>query len=126
MPEAVTLATLEAAALTQGITFLYGQATELLKRRRDRKDAAVDDGSPASPPRPVDEPILAGKLVPVEVDEQVIESRSEEFLRTYRAAQFLRERYSGGRSVQCRVDRPGGGLARTSGASVSPTDHVRW
>jgi hypothetical protein len=36
----LTLTVLGAVALTEGIKFLYGQATELLKRRRERKDAA--------------------------------------------------------------------------------------
>jgi hypothetical protein len=70
MSEPVTLAALGAAALTQGINFLYGQAAELLKRRRDRRDAATQ---PAS-----DKPILAGELADVEVDEQILEERNEE------------------------------------------------
>ena len=41
MPETITLAMLGAAALTQGVNFLYGQAGELLKRRRDRREKAA-------------------------------------------------------------------------------------
>lgn len=40
MADPLTLTVLGAVALTEGIKFLYGQATELLKRRRERKDAA--------------------------------------------------------------------------------------
>jgi hypothetical protein len=35
----LTLGVLGGVALSEGIKFLYGQATELLKRRRKRKDA---------------------------------------------------------------------------------------
>jgi hypothetical protein len=38
------LASVEAAALTQGVTFLYQQAGELLRRRREAKDRAADAG----------------------------------------------------------------------------------
>jgi hypothetical protein len=70
MPEPTTLAGLEGAALTQGISFLYGQAAELLKRRRDRRDAA--------PQIPSDASILVSEIAPVEVDEQVLKERSRE------------------------------------------------
>lgn len=40
MADPLTLTVLGAVALTEGIKFLYGQASELLKRRRERKDAA--------------------------------------------------------------------------------------
>jgi hypothetical protein len=65
MPEPVTLAVLGTAALMQGINFLYGQATELLKRRRDRRDAASDAA------------VLDGELA-ADVDEEVVEQRSEQ------------------------------------------------
>lgn len=81
MVEPVSLAMLGGAALTQGITFLYGQATELLKRGRERKDAAMKGAAAPTPePSVVDAPVLAGKLNPVEVDEQAVESRREELL----------------------------------------------
>lgn len=76
-----TLATLENTALTQGIAFLYGQATELLKRRRERSDAAMADAvAPAPQASNAHLPALAGELNPVEADEQVVESRSEDLL----------------------------------------------
>ena len=40
MPDVLSLSVLGAAALTEGIKFLYGQAGELLRRRRDRPDDA--------------------------------------------------------------------------------------
>jgi hypothetical protein len=52
----LTLSALGAAALTEGIKFLYSQVTELLKRRRER---------PAAPPAL---PELAAKLEPIEPD----------------------------------------------------------
>jgi hypothetical protein len=77
------LAVLGTVALTQGITFLYGQASELLKRRRERKDAAAR-GTPAPPPEvvaaAVDDSILAGRLKPVPVDDELVEQRGEELL----------------------------------------------
>jgi hypothetical protein len=39
MADPVTLAALGAVALSEGVKFLYGQAGEVLKRRRDRRDA---------------------------------------------------------------------------------------
>jgi hypothetical protein len=74
MAEPVSLAVLGAAVLTEGITFLYGQATELLKRRRERKDQAALV-TPAA-----DDPVLAGRLEPVPVDDRVLEERDEELI----------------------------------------------
>lgn len=39
MPDPITLAALSAVALTEGVKFLYGQAGEVLKRRREREAA---------------------------------------------------------------------------------------
>lgn len=65
----LSLTALSAAALTSGITFLYGQATELLRRRRDRKDAEAKGDQPASEPIPVRHPeALDGTLAPLTVD----------------------------------------------------------
>jgi hypothetical protein len=79
MADPVTLATLEGAALTQGINFLYGQATELLKRRRDRKEGSLASAAEPTPqPRVIEASVLAGELNLAKVDDQVVESRSEE------------------------------------------------
>lgn len=69
MPEPITLALLGAAALTQGINFLYGQAAELLKRRRDRLNAAAGAD--------VDDSALDGELA-ADVDEHVIDDRRDQ------------------------------------------------
>jgi hypothetical protein len=47
MVDPLSLAALGAVALTEGVKFLYGQATELMKRRRDRRDAARKDEAAA-------------------------------------------------------------------------------
>jgi len=42
MIDPLTISAIGAVAITEGIKFLYGQAGELLKRWRERKDAAKD------------------------------------------------------------------------------------
>lgn len=64
MPEPVTLAVLGAVALTQGINFLYGQAAELLKRRRDRRDGALAADTEHS--------VLDGEVA-ADADEHIVE-----------------------------------------------------
>lgn len=56
MSDAVSLASLGAAALTEGIKFLYAQAGELLKRRRDRTPS--DTAGAQSTPEIVAQPAL--------------------------------------------------------------------
>lgn len=46
MLEPITLSALGATALIEGIKFLYGQAGEVLKRWRERKDAASKEAVP--------------------------------------------------------------------------------
>lgn len=75
MVEPVTLSLVGAVALTEGIKFLYGQAGELLKRRRERAQAA-EAGQPqeGSEPVRIDDPgVLAGELQPVVVDDEALE-----------------------------------------------------
>ncbi|HET6293622.1 MAG TPA: hypothetical protein VFG33_09610 [Kribbella sp.] len=62
MPDPLTLSALGATALTEGIKFLYSQATELLKQRRERA---------AKPAKPVDTTALAGELEPLKADDDV-------------------------------------------------------
>ncbi len=45
MLDPITLSALGTAALTEGIKFLYGQAGEILKRWRERKDTTVKEGA---------------------------------------------------------------------------------
>nr|WP_052478812.1 hypothetical protein [Kibdelosporangium sp. MJ126-NF4]CEL20764.1 hypothetical protein [Kibdelosporangium sp. MJ126-NF4]CTQ89677.1 hypothetical protein [Kibdelosporangium sp. MJ126-NF4] len=76
MPDPLTLSVLGGAALTEGIKFLYGQATELLKRRRERKDAKAE--------LPAETPALEGELrQPLQVDPAALE-RLEPDLRELR------------------------------------------
>lgn len=68
MPEPITIsAILTTAALTEGVKFLYGQAGELLKRWRDRREATSKEAASAAPAtEPVTvvlpEPVFAGQL----------------------------------------------------------------
>ncbi len=71
MVDPLSLAALGGAALTGGITFLYGQVTELLKRRRDRAEqAAAAAEPPMVPAGPVE--VLDGSLVARPVDLDVV------------------------------------------------------
>jgi len=44
-PTTLSAAAIGAAALTEGIKFLYGQAGEILKRWRERKDKAAQEST---------------------------------------------------------------------------------
>ena len=82
MAEPITMAALGAAALSQGITFLYAQATEMLNRWRARRDAARRGEEPPDLVplgAGVDHPALNGALRPGPVDEGVVRDRSAEF-----------------------------------------------
>jgi len=61
MADPLTLSVLGAAALTEGIKFVYNQATELLKRRREKS---------ADTP---EVPALEGKLAPLDPDPVVLD-----------------------------------------------------
>jgi hypothetical protein len=69
MVDPLSLAALSAVALTEGVKFLYGQATELLKRRRERRDAAKKDEAaaalPTAPEGLLDGALTVGEDVPV-------------------------------------------------------------
>lgn len=54
MPDPLTLAAIGTVALTEGIKFLYGQAGEILKRWRERKDAVKDPSSQLNKIEPTD------------------------------------------------------------------------
>ncbi|MFD0203628.1 MULTISPECIES: hypothetical protein [Saccharothrix] len=69
MTDPLALSVLGAAALTEGIKFLYGQATELLRRRRARRDEAS-----ALEVEPAEVPELDGELrLPLRADGAVLE-----------------------------------------------------
>jgi hypothetical protein len=66
VPDPITLAALGAVALSEGVKFLYGQAGELLKRRREQRASAAlpPDLFEAPPGELVVDPIRADELEP--------------------------------------------------------------
>jgi len=54
--DASTLGTVETATLTQGVAFLYAQASELLRRRRETRDRITDTREEPGRGIPVPEP----------------------------------------------------------------------
>lgn len=87
MVDPLSLSALGAVALTEGIKFLYGQASEVLKRWRERKDAASKDPSAqVSPVQPVVialPPIFEGQLSSPQIHFDAVE-RLEEQIRALR------------------------------------------
>ncbi len=68
------------AALTGGVKFLYDQVSELLKRRRERKEAAKNGSEPpAAPEQPITSEVLVGELRPT-IDDSILEARIDELL----------------------------------------------
>jgi hypothetical protein len=88
MADPLTLTALGAVALTEGIKFLYTQASELLKRRRERKKAAADAAAaraeqaaraaPAAPVEVATPAVVEGELAPVTVDDGALDRLAEE------------------------------------------------
>ncbi|HET7121135.1 MAG TPA: hypothetical protein VFI17_07785 [Solirubrobacterales bacterium] len=56
---------LETEAVRSGLAFLFAQATDLLRRRADRRERDEDTGSDLTP----DESVLEGSLDPVSIDD---------------------------------------------------------
>jgi hypothetical protein len=76
MLEPITLSALGAVTLTEGIKFLYGQAGEVLKRWRERKDAAHDSALQPQSAEPVEirlPVVFAGQLSTPQVHFDVVE-----------------------------------------------------
>jgi hypothetical protein len=69
----LTLSVLGATALTEGIKFLYSQATELLKRRHEKAKTVASTE--------VVLPALEGKLEPLRPDAEVVEQVKSELRR---------------------------------------------
>jgi hypothetical protein len=95
MPDPITLAVLSTVALTEGIKFLYGQAGELLQRRREREEAQTDATDPIAEPLP--EPpadLLAGEPMPLLADPVVLDTLAGELaqLRTMLEPYVMGER----------------------------------
>ncbi len=78
-----SLGALGGAVLTGGITFLYEQVTELLKRRRDRAEQTAAAEPPVVPAGPVR--VLDGTLVARPVDLQVVAGNEARLLELRRA-----------------------------------------
>lgn len=92
MADPLTLTALGAVALTEGIKFLYNQASELLRRRRERKKAAAEaaeaaaaqaehaeQAAPPAAPVAVETPaVVEGELAPVTVDDAALDRLAEE------------------------------------------------
>ena len=83
MADPVTLSVLGGLAATEGIKFLYAQASELLKALRERRKAKAGDGPPDGPLEVPVEPneILDGTATVAVVDVGVLEARQEELVR---------------------------------------------
>jgi hypothetical protein len=64
MADPLTLAALTAVGLAEGIKFLYGQAGELLRRRRERKDGTAAEAPPG---------LLTGAVDLSRLDDNVLE-----------------------------------------------------
>lgn len=62
----LSLAGVEAATLTQGVTFLYAQAGELLRRRRDAKERAAEARCQADAATDMPSAAAAKSVVPAE------------------------------------------------------------
>lgn len=74
MADPFTLAALGAVAVTEGIKFVYGQAAELLKRRRERKATGVVPTEPI----PIEHAeVLDAPLKPAQPDYEILESMQE-------------------------------------------------
>jgi hypothetical protein len=80
--EPFTVAAIGAVALSQGVGFLYGQAADLLRRWRERRDAAAADAEPllVAPAAGADPSVLAGALRQVAVDEDVLRDHQEQMI----------------------------------------------
>jgi len=79
----LSAAALGAAVLTQGIRFLYEQAEELLRRRRDRKQATAAAGPVEIPPAEEAGQVLAGQLTTSPVDEQALDQHADQLAKLW-------------------------------------------
>jgi hypothetical protein len=80
MVDPLSATVLGGVAVTEGIKFLYGQATELLRRRAARRDAAAAAAKAAAEPMAVEVPpdLLAGQLAPVNEDASTVDELADE------------------------------------------------
>ncbi len=84
MPDPITLSLLGAAALTEGIKFLYTQASEVLKHWRERKDAAAKDVKADLPKEKsvtvVLPPVFEGQLSTIQIHFDTVERLEKQLL----------------------------------------------
>jgi hypothetical protein len=86
MPDPITLTLVGTVVLTEGIKFLYGQAGELIKRWRDRKDAAAAEAlKQIETPLKADPNIFNGTVAPLVADAERLQSLEPQ-LRELRSA----------------------------------------
>lgn len=86
MVDPLTITAIGAVVITEGIKFLYGQAGEILKRWRERKDAEKDASIQLNDTEPIDvklPPIFEGQLSAPHIHFDAVE-RVEEQLRGLR------------------------------------------
>jgi len=86
MLDPLTLSAIGAVAITEGIKFLYGQTGELLKRWRERRDAAKDTSIQLNKTEPADVElplVFEGQLSAPQIHFDAVE-RVEEQLRELR------------------------------------------
>jgi hypothetical protein len=80
MVDPLSMTVLGGVAVTEGIKFLYGQATELLRRRAARKEAEAAGKAAALQPVIVEAPpdLLQGELKPVTEDANAVDELADE------------------------------------------------
>jgi hypothetical protein len=87
-PATVTLSSIGAEALKEGIKFLYGQAAEVLKRWRSHRDKATHDNDAAhaaTEPIAVKLPgVFVGELRDPEIHFDAVATREGELLRVFK------------------------------------------
>jgi hypothetical protein len=82
MPDPITLTLVGTVVLTEGIKFLYGQAGELIKRWRDRKDAAAAEAAKKiETPLIAEADIFSGKVAPLVADVERLQSLQPQLLK---------------------------------------------
>jgi hypothetical protein len=84
----LTLSAVGGVVLGEGIKFLYNQAGEILRRRRERRETEEQGQAPARVPEPVPvsaPDILEGELAPVAIDFEAVE-RLEQEVRALRSS----------------------------------------
>jgi hypothetical protein len=75
MTDPLSLAVLGGVAITEGIKFLYGQASAILQRRRERNEEPIPVEAPPD--------LLDGQLEPMTIDHAAADELEPELLRLY-------------------------------------------